>query len=138
MPGENDSTVASNGQHLGLSGEPVDPAFLDWVPDGARLNLWLKPENGHWFALAEEFDITGMGSDPGGAIEDALHLVDAYLLAHFKDGVGYEAALRPIPLRMKLEIKALAMANRLVRLLPSAGPGAHEERIALRDCHVPA
>lgn len=133
---ENDIMAKSGGPSAPVS----DAEFLEWVPDGAKLHIWLTPDEGHWFALVEEFDITGMGATQDEAIDDARELVDSYLMSYMRDGAPYKDALRPIPLRMRLEIKTLAIVGRVVRLLPTAGPGAHEERIPLRElaCHVPA
>jgi hypothetical protein len=77
--------------------------------------------------LIEEFDITGMGSTREEARLDALHLLGAYLRDHFEDGTPFEQTFRPIPRRLKFEVRASTLIHRLLRAL---GPrGAKEYKV---------
>jgi hypothetical protein len=104
------------------------PAALDeWLEDWLPLTFARRRDGDRWFSLIEEFDITGMGATPREARDDALSLLSAYLHAHYEDGTPFKETLRPIPRRLKLEIRAGTLLH-LVAGKGRAQSAADEER----------
>lgn len=97
------------------------------MPEWLEVTLAQRCDSERWSVLIEEFDITGMGSTLEDARRDAMQLLHAYLLDHFQDGTPFEETLRPIPRRLRLEVRAGTMLHRVVRAL---GPrGAKEYKV---------
>ncbi|MGI8904343.1 MAG: hypothetical protein ACR2IP_11960 [Solirubrobacteraceae bacterium] len=87
--------------------------LVEWLPRWLELTFAKKREDGHWFVLIEEFDITGMGPTLDDARDEAFSLLTAYLQAHYADGSSFEETLRPIPRRLRLAIRAGTARHRL-------------------------
>lgn len=90
-------------------------AFAAWLPEDAVFRAAIKRTGDHWYALAEEFDITGMGETPNAALREMFDLIEAYLRAFFEEGRPFDDALRPIPLKLKVGIRAQSALGSLVR-----------------------
>lgn len=91
--------------------------FHAWLPEWFEITLATRREGDRWFALAEEFDITGMGNSEQAAKRDMLGLLAVYLVSHFEEGHAFETTWRPIPVRLKMVIRRDQMVNRAIRLL---------------------
>ncbi len=92
-------------------------AFRAWLPDWLEITLATRRDGYRWFALAEEFDVTGMGDSEQAASQDMIGLLAVYLLSHFEEGHEFDQALRPIPGRLKMEIRRDQFLNRVRRLV---------------------
>ena len=93
--------------------DPELAAFSAWLDDLPEFTVATKCDSdGRWFALVEEFDITGMGGSEGAAVRDMVHLLAAYLWAHFRDGTPFAQTLRPIPTKLKFEIRRDSLVGR--------------------------
>lgn len=114
--------MATSQHHLQSSSAPAEEdnlkPFMAWLGGYLRLRIATKRENGRWFALVEEFDITGMGDTENEAVQQMFDLLGAYLWAHFADGNTFADAKRPIPLSLKLRIR---LDNRIDKLRRRAG-----------------
>lgn len=70
------------------------------------VNTWLIPEDDRWAALAEDFDVVGMGDSP----ESAIANMDELLLDYFElvaaDGGSLADAVRRVPLDRRLRLHA--------------------------------
>lgn len=75
-----------------------------WVPETFAWRTAIKREHGQWFVLAVDFDITGRGDTIEEASKELDELLGHYLVSYFKDGEPFEAAVRPIPRRMRMQI----------------------------------
>lgn len=106
---------------------PAASELRVWFPEWLELTLAQKREDDRWFVLIEEFDITGMGATIEAARTDALSLLGAYLADHWKDGIPFEQTFRPIPRRVKLEVRGGSLLHQIVHAL---GPrGAREYKV---------
>lgn len=97
--------------------EQVVDRVRAWLPEWLELTLAQKCEDGRWFVLIEDFDITGMGATLEDARRDALQLLGAYLGDHFKDGTPFDETFRHIPLRLKLEVRGGTLLHHIVRAI---------------------
>lgn len=113
-------TTATDHPHAPAPNRDALSAWLMGLPEFTVVTK--RDHDGRWFALVEEFDITGMGDSEDAALKDMLGLLSAYLLAHFEDGTPFEETRRPIPRRLKLEIRAGSLMLHGVQRL------AHRER----------
>ena len=104
-------------QHYGATTLASD----EWIPGWQALHFAGQKRDGRWFVIIEEFDIAGVGDTIEDARAEALALLNAYLQAHRDDGTRFEETLRPIPRRMKIEIR---LGTALHRVLG----GDHAER----------
>lgn len=100
-----------------------------WVAARPLSVVW-KHEHGDWFCLFEQFDITGTGDSERDAYRDALGLLVAYLSTYFHEGQPLRAALRPIPLRLKLEIRRDVIVGSVLRRVLHR-PGDHESKVVI-------
>jgi predicted RNase H-like HicB family nuclease len=109
---------------------PVADGLRSWLPHWLELTFAQKREDGRWFVLIEEFDITGTGDTPEDARDQALDLLDAYLIDHFRSGTPFEQTLRPIPARLRFAVR---LGGHLYRLASALGrPGAKEYKVLVR------
>lgn len=88
--------------------------FAAWLPDEVELHVAVKHQNGQWFALVMEFDVTGCGDTRADAVRQAFELLMAYLHAYYEDGSTFDDAIRPIPLWLRYRI---ALESKLARTL---------------------
>lgn len=111
----------------------VPEGFADWMPDKLRFKLLLERANGQWYATAESFNISGVGPSEHAAVRDVLDLVNAYLLAHYEDGVSFEETLRPVSLStgVKIEAKLGTVLHGLLRGAADRIPVPREKRVDL-------
>lgn len=106
-------------------------AVREWLAPLVRVNLWFHYENTSWYCLVEDFDITGMGPTRDDAFADMIGLLGAYLGSHYKAGVAFEHTKRPIPPKLKLQIRARAAASSaLARLSRPQGAEPKSEELA--------
>lgn len=70
------------------------------------VNTWLIPEDDHWVALAEDFDVVGMGASPEAAVANMDELLVDYLELVFADGGSLDDAIRRVPLGRRLPLHA--------------------------------
>lgn len=92
-------------------------AFHEWMPGWLNLTFASKYEGGRWFALVEEFDIIGTGVDETHARDQALALLAAYLVDHFRSGTPFEATLRRVPALLRVKIRLGTLTHIVMRLL---------------------
>ncbi len=70
----------------------------EWLPEGAFVHVFARRlSSGHWETLLPEFTIAGMGSTLEGAAQNAIELLDDYLLVCARDpGLSFDDSRRPI------------------------------------------
>lgn len=78
------------------------------------VNVWLIPEEDHWVALMEEYDIVGMGPSPEAAVVEMDELFADYVQIVLAEGLSLEEAKRPIPLRQRAALHAGRVWGNLV------------------------
>jgi len=78
----------------------------EWVPRDFDWRVAAKTEDGHWFALAMDFDIIGRGDTLDAAEDELFDLLGAYLANYFTQDEPFSEAVRRIPksLRMRIHI----------------------------------
>lgn len=96
---------------------------------------WLIPEDGHWCALAEDFDVVGMGASPEAACHNMDELLLDYLGLVVGEGGSPADARRPISLGRKARLEALLLRDRLRRHLHTHMDGVQRVR---HDMRAPA
>jgi hypothetical protein len=101
-------------------------AFDQWMRGLLSFRVALRREQGQWFALAEDFDITGMGESREDALRDMVGLLSAYLMAHFEDGTPFEQTLRPIPRRLRIEIRRDTFLSQILERFAHRAPRNEE------------
>ncbi|HYM46414.1 MAG TPA: hypothetical protein VES65_09700 [Solirubrobacteraceae bacterium] len=94
-----------------------EQAFLEWLDQDFEGHVAVKYENGQWFALLMEFDITGCGESKGAAVVQSLNLLSSYLLAYYEDGASFADVVRPIPRRLRVRIGIEGMLGHTLRRL---------------------
>jgi hypothetical protein len=106
-------------------------AIHQWLMPLVRVQVWFRYEHGSWYCLAEDFDITGMGSSRDAAFSDMVDLLGAYLGSHYKAGAAFEQTLRPIPRKLKIQIRSQVAASSVrSRLARSRGAMRKSEELA--------
>jgi hypothetical protein len=93
----------------------LEARIVAWIPDDFDLRVATKHENGEWFALAVDFDITGKSASRAAAVRQMADLLSLYLAAYVVDNADFSATLRPIPARLRLRIQAEDALSRLTR-----------------------
>jgi hypothetical protein len=86
-------------------------------PDVIRVSVWLVREQDGWQALASEFDIVGQGASEGLALRNLQELVISYLDSCIEDGMSFEEARSPIPLKERLRLELGRLLTPLHHLL---------------------
>lgn len=80
-------------------------AASEW-PREIRIMIWLVQDGDHWQALAADFDVVGQGRSQALALRNLQEHVIEYLDSCIDEGMTYEQALRPIPLREKVRLES--------------------------------
>lgn len=107
---------------------PADP-FLDWLESPFIRVAGLR-RHGQWYAIAEDYNIAGMGPTEEAAYLDVAVLVDAYLRSCHREGLSYREAWRRVPRRKKLmNVLRSTLARALRERAPA--PLAEEGRFLL-------
>lgn len=86
--------------------ESTRPELLQsWVPEDARLKIFTcrAKESGSWYAVAMDFNIAAMGESLQDAFVELVEQLECYFLACEADGMTFEQARQPVPLRRRLE-----------------------------------
>lgn len=114
-----------------MSQSEVVDNFMSWLLDAPLdLSVYWKHQDNQWFCMFEDYDITGVGADERSSYRDAVGLLGAYLCSCFVDGLTVDQARRPVPWKLKLEIRRdLLIGGILSRL--SNEPGDHEGRTVI-------
>jgi hypothetical protein len=94
---------------------PTEKAASEW-PDVIRVSIWLVQDGETWQSLAAEFDIAEQGASQGLALKNLQELVIEYLESCIEDGMSFEEALRPIPMRERLRLQAGRLMTPIRRL----------------------
>ena len=94
--------------------QPVKRA-PEW-PDVIRVSIWLVQDGENWQSLAAEFDIAGQGASQGLALRNLQELVIEYLESCIEDGMSFEEALRPIPMKERLRLQIGRLMTPIRRL----------------------
>jgi hypothetical protein len=118
--------------------EPREEALNAWIDEDFVLRVAVKCENGQWFALLMDFDITGCGPSKGAAVRDAFALLGAYLMDYFSDGVSFSETLRPIPARLKYRIRIESAVGSALRHIDAHSRLANESTYALPPGLIPS
>jgi len=71
-----------------------------------RVTIWLIPEDEHWAALVEEFDVVGMGATQDAAILNMEELLRDYFKLIAEEGRSVDDARRPISIGRRLMLQA--------------------------------
>jgi hypothetical protein len=123
-----------------LDAETTQHEFMDWLAQATEdleVEVAVKREDGQWYALLMQFDITGAGATRHDAVRDAFSLLAAYLHAYFEDGAAFEEAVRPVPRSLKLRIVAESGVAHVVRRISEKIPFASESHYALPPGTLP-
>lgn len=123
---------------LRLSEEELEASIEAWIPDDFDLRVATKRENGEWFALAVDFDVTGKGSTRQAAVRQMGDLIGLYLAAYFVDHEAFASAIRPVPLQMRFRIQAEDFVSRLVRRIDAGVRLSREDNYILPVSDVAA
>jgi hypothetical protein len=95
-----------------------------WVPDDVVVRAWARRNAGYgWETLIPEFSIAGMGGSLDAAIENAVELLDDYLLLCSRDGMSFAEARRPLPTRDMARLLGEFTVGRVVGKLSFGNSG---------------
>lgn len=111
------------------AGQADPEEFLDWL--GSRVvKVYLIREHGQWYAVVEDFGLSGVGKSQNAALSDVTGLVEAYLRSYYEEGRPYHEALRQpkksvwtLAARVVARLRRARQTRRLA--LPSALRPAH-------------
>ena len=96
----------------------------DWVPADVIVRLFARRNAGYgWETLIPEFSIAGMGDTLDDAIENAIELLDDYLLLCARDDMNYAASRRPMPVREMARLLGEFAVGRVVGKLSFGNSG---------------
>jgi hypothetical protein len=94
-----------------------------WVPEDVVLRAFARRNAGYeWETIVPEFSIAGMGRTLDEAIENAVELLDDYLMLCARDGMSFEASRRPLPVRTMAKLLAEFAVGRAVGRLSIGRP----------------
>src|SRR5207245_10219261 len=95
--GEEQNPSALNEVEHALPPDTVVSQLPDgWVPRDVILRAFARRNPGYgWETIIPAFSIAGMGKTLDDAIENALELLDDYLVLCARDGMSFEEAERP-------------------------------------------
>ena len=87
-----------------------------WLPEGAWVHIFARRAEAdtHWESLIPEFSIAGMGESLEDAVQNALELLDDYLVLCARDGMTFAESYRPFGWRNRFTLAGDALAG-LVR-----------------------
>lgn len=110
-------TVDTKARHSALAKLTRDEllaAVEEWLPGDFDFRVATKCEEGDWFALALDFDVTGKGSTRAAAIRQMGELLAIYLAAYFADGASFESTVRPVPASLRFRIQVESALGHLI------------------------
>jgi hypothetical protein len=110
---------------------PREQEFSAWLDEDFEAHVAVKYEQGQWFALLLEFDITGCGGTRGAAVQDSFELLGSYLQAYFQEGASFADAIRRVPWRLRARIAVESLVGRPLRGLALRLPLASESTYTL-------
>jgi hypothetical protein len=97
----------------------------EWVPEGEIVRLWARQNAGYgWETVIPEFSIAGMGDTLDSAIDNAIELLDDYLLLCEREGKTFAQCRRPLPMRDMARLVAEFSVGRIVGKLSFGRSGA--------------
>jgi hypothetical protein len=120
------------------SDKELEARIEAWIPDDFDFRVATKREEGEWFALAVDFDVTGKGPTRGAAVRQMGDLLGLYLAAYLVEGARFSDAVRPVPARMRLRIQAEDAISRAVRQVGGKIPLSRENNYLLPLSEVAA
>jgi predicted RNase H-like HicB family nuclease len=109
-----------------------------WLPDDFDFRVATKREDGEWFALAVDFDVTGKGATRSAAVRQMGELLGLYLATYLIDNASFTDAVRPVPTRMRLRIQAEDAVSRIMRHVDGKIPLSRENNYILPVSEVAA
>ena len=118
---------------MATAARPAPPShdnFVDWLAS-PFIRVASYRQHDQWYAVAEDFDIVGMGATEGIATQEVVGLVEAYLRSYHRDGLPYEAAWRPIPFRGRLANVMRGFVARSLQWSHLPLPFSEEARVLL-------
>jgi hypothetical protein len=122
---------------------PADPHGSDVNESGSgqhasiNVSVWLIRRDGQWTALAEEFNVVGMGPSSEAALRNMDELLEDYFVVVAEEGDSFENAHRPIPLRMKVSLRTRLALSMLRRLFSNRIRGDDSGRVHRLPNHAP-
>jgi hypothetical protein len=129
------ASVAEERDEMAIVDTPraSEPGFADWLlqANDLAMTVAVKREGDQWYALLQQFDITGAGDTRAAAVKEAFELLLAYLHAFYEDGAPFADALRPIPASLELRIKTESLIASVARRVWERLPLATESTYAL-------
>lgn len=94
-----------------------------WVPEGTVFRMLVRREDDHlWESLIPEFSIAGMGKSLDEAAENAIELLEDYLLLCAGEGKSLDACRRPLPVRLLLRLLAAQAFATLASMIRRGPP----------------
>ena len=109
---------------------PSPDTFVEWL-DSPFIRVASYRQHEQWYAVAEDFDVVGIGTTEGAATQEVAALVEAYLRSYHRDGLSYRAAWRPIPVRARLAYVARGFLARSLQWSHVSLPFSEEARVLL-------
>lgn len=108
-----------------------------WVPEDVFVRVWARENDGYgWETLIPEFSIAGMGKSVDAALENAIELLDDYLLLCARDGMSFNQARRPLPTREMARLVAGFSLGRVVRRLGQGRSGRRRLDVPLHSLNA--
>lgn len=108
-----------------------------WVPADVVLRVWARRNAGYgWETMIPEFSIAGMGDTLDTALDNALELLDDYLVLCARDGMSFSAARRPLPIREQARLIAEFTVGRIVGRLGSGHSGRRRLDLPLHSVSI--
>jgi hypothetical protein len=106
----------------------ADP-FFEWL-ESPFVRVAGFRKHGQWYAVAEDYNIAGMGPTEEAAYRDVAVLVEAYLRSCYRQGLTYKDSWRRVSRIKKL---LYALRSTLARALRDRAPAplAEEGRFLL-------
>lgn len=111
------SAIDTNERHATLaklSSDELVEAVEAWLPDDFDFRVATRCEEGDWFALAIDFDVTGKGNSRGAAVRQMGELLAIYLATYFADGADFAETVRPVPASLRLRIQVESALGHLI------------------------
>jgi hypothetical protein len=95
-----------------LSDAQIEARVEAWLPDDFDFRVATRREQGEWFALAVDFDVTGKGPTRSAAVRQMSDLLSIYLAAYLIDDASFMDTVRPVPARLRLRIQVESALGR--------------------------
>jgi hypothetical protein len=101
--------------------------FLDWL-ESPFIRVAAYRQHGQWYAIAEDFDVVGIGKTELAAYRTVAEMTEAYLRTFHREHRTYADAWRKIPFRARLVNIVRGLVARSLQRTQLQLPFAEETR----------